>query len=238
MNADQPQRELSPESADLIEELDRQLRDLDEPKKPNTKGNNKLSICQLNSGYRAREEEVINDADGNCDISCITPVVNHQCESMKNYGISSHAKDFILNCKKYMNCNTLCYQMALVSYLHEGLVREKVSVDNVGVNNQKLAGIMLAKCPKQTSKPTSTHPPSLTSSTILNQQTMTNHYDPTNILLLYLLLLSNLSLSPPRPTTPSRPPMRQIPSVTSRTDDVQGACVIRMYISVTYSARK
>ena len=60
--------------------------------------------------------------------------------------------------------------------------------------------------------------------------------DPTNSYTLpnsnlFILLLS-FSLSLPRPTMPSRLTARQIPSVTSRTDDVQGACTIRMSISV------
>ena len=134
--------------------------------------------------------------------------------------------------------NKLCYQMDLFCYLLEGLLREKVSAKRktplaTSLHSQMVSSLYRLKCQPIPQPPIK----SLKSLTTFDHQTTTNNYEPTFILLC-LLLLSRLSLSPPRPTTPSRPKGRQIPPVTSRTDDVQGACVIRMYISVTYSAWK
>ena len=234
MEADNPQPDLSPESANLIEELDRQLRDYDEPTNPKSKGKTMTNICSqqrtLFPYNRSRkEEEVSPGLMGICESSCITP----RDLGRNNFGTLSHTNVLSMKCNEYMKCNTLCYLMDLVSYLSEGLSREKVSLSKVQ------SWTALLTCSQSTWKKvhSSTIPTTSFPSTTQDNLTLTNS-NTIKYPLLYLLLLSRLSLSPPRPTTPSRPTARQIPPVTSRTDDVQGACVIRMYISVTYSARK
>ena len=91
LDADTQQSDLSPESADLIEELDRQLRDYDDAEKPKSKGNTETSLNFLGSKLfyngRTREEEVKPAAKGNCEVACITPMETHNDENTNDYGL-------------------------------------------------------------------------------------------------------------------------------------------------------